>query len=202
MTKVILGGHWTDAPGWEIYTEAQCDITRTLPFGDSSVEAIFTEHVIEHVPMADAVYFFREAYRVLAPGGSLRTVFPATTMGGADAAYVRSSLQGRFDDEEHALATLGLDLTVDPDVFLRQSMYTMHGHRFIWSPHMMIQVLQKTGFTSAYCVTPGVPASGLETCLERRQRGHSPSDWDRAANDLVEPEDVYDPESSVVEAFK
>lgn len=200
-TKVILGGHWGDAPGWEIFTEEQCDITRGLPFEDETLDAIFTEHVIEHVSFADAVFFFREAHRVLKPGGSLRTVFPSTEMGGADAAYVESSLRGRFPDEERALATLGLDLTADPDVFLRQSMYTMHGHRFIWSPQLMVQVLRRVGFSATYALTPGVPAGALNTALERCQRGHY-AGCDYQTNQDVEPEDVYDPESSVVEAFK
>ena len=59
--KLILGGHWAQAPkNWTILTEAEQDITKPLNFPDNSVDAIFTEHVIEHISMERGIFFIKE----------------------------------------------------------------------------------------------------------------------------------------------
>lgn len=47
-----------------------------LPFPDESIEAVYTEHMFEHIlPMACAA-FLKEAWRVLKPGGVIRITTP------------------------------------------------------------------------------------------------------------------------------
>ncbi|HEY3354736.1 MAG TPA: methyltransferase domain-containing protein [Polyangia bacterium] len=68
-------------PGW---TNADIDpradliiyLERRLPFADRSLDRIYSEHVLEHVPYEVAVQFLREAWRVLAPGGVVRIAMP------------------------------------------------------------------------------------------------------------------------------
>jgi SAM-dependent methyltransferase len=188
MRKIVLGGHWkSEEPGWEIYTQAGQDITKPLAFEDASVDVIFTEHVIEHVPFADGVAFFKDARRVLVPGGHIRTVCPMSDcMGGANAEYAERSLKPWFGAEEKVLQSLGLSLAIDPDAFLKMSLYTMHEHKFIWSRKLMQQVLMAIGFDLAYSVHIGAG----EDALERRVRGNAPSF------------ETYDPESGVVVGIK
>jgi predicted SAM-dependent methyltransferase len=52
------------------------DLRRGLPFRDESCSAIFSEHLIEHVPRDDAGRLLVECYRVLANGGVLRLSTP------------------------------------------------------------------------------------------------------------------------------
>jgi predicted SAM-dependent methyltransferase len=52
------------------------DLRRGLPFPDESCAAIFGEHVIEHIPKADAKRLLRECHRVLQPGGVVRLSTP------------------------------------------------------------------------------------------------------------------------------
>lgn len=47
-----------------------------LPYEDSTVDEILTEHVIEHIPFKDEEKFWRESYRVLKFGGVLQTECP------------------------------------------------------------------------------------------------------------------------------
>jgi predicted SAM-dependent methyltransferase len=47
-----------------------------LPFKDASCEAIYSEHFIEHLTLHEGVGFFQECYRVLVPGGVVRTATP------------------------------------------------------------------------------------------------------------------------------
>lgn len=52
------------------------DLAKGLPFPDNSADFIFNEHFIEHLSYEDGFAFFKESYRVLKPGGVLRTAFP------------------------------------------------------------------------------------------------------------------------------
>lgn len=52
------------------------DLRRGLPFRNESCSAIFSEHLIEHVPREDASRLLAECYRVLANGGVLRLSTP------------------------------------------------------------------------------------------------------------------------------
>jgi predicted SAM-dependent methyltransferase len=50
------------------------DISGKLPFRDESIDAIYSHHVIEHLP--DLPTHFRELHRVLKPGGVIRVGGP------------------------------------------------------------------------------------------------------------------------------
>jgi len=50
------------------------DLRNPLPFGDDTVDAVYSHHMIEHLP--DLEGHFREVHRVLAPGGVYRAGGP------------------------------------------------------------------------------------------------------------------------------
>ncbi len=52
------------------------DARKPLPFGDGSVEAIYSEHFIEHLTLAEGETLFRELGRVLGKGGVIRFSTP------------------------------------------------------------------------------------------------------------------------------
>jgi SAM-dependent methyltransferase len=47
-----------------------------LPFEDGTVGLVYTSHMLEHLTQAEAAAFFREALRVLEPGGWIRIAVP------------------------------------------------------------------------------------------------------------------------------
>ncbi|VGO18288.1 class I SAM-dependent methyltransferase [Pontiella sulfatireligans] len=47
-----------------------------LPFGDDTVDFIFSEHFFEHLFLDEAVDLFRECHRILKPNGLIRTCVP------------------------------------------------------------------------------------------------------------------------------
>jgi SAM-dependent methyltransferase len=71
-------------PGWlgidSVRTEASDivrDITRGLPFVDSSVAEIYCDNALEHIgPNDDFVFVLNEFYRVLKPGGTATIIVP------------------------------------------------------------------------------------------------------------------------------
>jgi len=52
------------------------DITKGLPFDDSSVDEIFTEHCLEHISPDDIHFVFREMHRVCKPGAKIEIIVP------------------------------------------------------------------------------------------------------------------------------
>jgi SAM-dependent methyltransferase len=52
------------------------DLTRTLPFADASVAAVFSSHVFEHLFRDEIKRLVAEIRRVLIPGGVCRVVVP------------------------------------------------------------------------------------------------------------------------------
>jgi SAM-dependent methyltransferase len=49
---------------------------RRLPFGDATVDALFHEHLLEHLPLKSGLDLTLECYRLLKPGGILRVGVP------------------------------------------------------------------------------------------------------------------------------
>ena len=56
------------------------NLARPLPFEDASVDAIFHEHLLEHLTYAQGVELHRHCLRVLKPGGVLRIGVPDAGM--------------------------------------------------------------------------------------------------------------------------
>ncbi|MBU1228273.1 MAG: methyltransferase domain-containing protein, partial [Actinobacteria bacterium] len=52
------------------------DVRRGLPCADNTVDAIHSEHFIEHLTQAELMSFLRECRRVLVPGGVMRVSTP------------------------------------------------------------------------------------------------------------------------------
>ncbi|EQB39194.1 hypothetical protein M947_08555 [Sulfurimonas hongkongensis] len=52
------------------------NLLEKLPFEDSSVDVVYSSHVLEHFQKCDASRFLKECYRVLKPDGIIRIVVP------------------------------------------------------------------------------------------------------------------------------
>ena len=46
-------------------------------FLDEEFNGIYSEHFIEHLYKYQGINFFKEAYRIMKPGGTIRTVWPS-----------------------------------------------------------------------------------------------------------------------------
>jgi predicted SAM-dependent methyltransferase len=54
----------------------RCDLTQPLPVDPESIDAIFTEHFIEHITRAEAQRLLADCHRVLKRGGVMRISTP------------------------------------------------------------------------------------------------------------------------------
>lgn len=61
---------------WHPGVDVCWDVTKGLPFGDSSMDGVFTEHCLEHLPYSAIHGVLKEVRRVLAPMGTFRISVP------------------------------------------------------------------------------------------------------------------------------
>ena len=78
--KMELGGNAPRA-GWTVTnvgptTRLYMDATTAWPLEDGAVSFVYSDNVIEHIPLEPARTLFAEAYRCLQPGGVIRFVTP------------------------------------------------------------------------------------------------------------------------------
>lgn len=131
--------------------QAYLDATKPLPFSDGSLYDVFGEQVIEHLPYDDALSFFKETHRVLAPGGKVRIITP----------NLLSFLALFGDQKPESYMARKLDFhywpkdTPDPACFILNYEMRSWGHQFVYTPKMLRASLEKAGFTGIRQYAPG-----------------------------------------------
>jgi predicted SAM-dependent methyltransferase len=117
------------------------DVTEPWPLPDGSVEAVNSEHFIEHINFADAPTYFAEAFRILRPGGVIRTSTPSLR-GVIDAylaadpkvlAHYQTRIVGWCEARNHS-------------EMLNNAFYEW-GHRHIYDVEAITEMLEEAGFT-------------------------------------------------------
>lgn len=137
------------------------DLRRGIPFPDSSVEATFLEHVLEHFRTGDALRILEECRRVLVPGGIVRAGVPDFGL------YIRSYVGDR-ETLERLRPGRPTPLLAVGEVVLQ------HGHRSVWDAETLTRALEEAGFVDVRARPFG--DSALEPAPD---------------TDLREPESVY-----------
>jgi SAM-dependent methyltransferase len=66
------------------------DLRRPFPWGDESVDCIYSSHTLEHLTREEGAFVMRECRRVLRPGGIIRIVVPDLR------AFINRFLRGEF----------------------------------------------------------------------------------------------------------
>lgn len=70
------------------------DLSKGIPFADSSCEFIYCEHFLEHLDVKDGVAFLKECRRVLQPDGVFRLAMPSLDM------IIEKSYRGDWQDQD------------------------------------------------------------------------------------------------------
>ncbi len=128
--------------GTHLFT--QLDITRPLPFADHSVDWVYAEHLIEHVPLGTAVHWLGEVRRILRPGGLLRLTTPDL------ARYIDGYLDGDerfFRRHRRRLRTMRVGPPMpERRAFMLNQIFYHFGHRWIYDEAELRHVLDRAGY--------------------------------------------------------
>jgi predicted SAM-dependent methyltransferase len=75
ISRLPLAQRWLRLPAWPRSVHRH-DVLKGLPFGDASVDFIYSSHTFEHFPYDRSLALTKECFRALKPGGVLRIVVP------------------------------------------------------------------------------------------------------------------------------
>ena len=112
------------------------DVAKGLPYPDNWLGGVFTEHMVEHIPIEKAAQLFKEVHRVLKPGARVRIVVPSLEL------YARNFLAGLIAPGE--LPRAGV---CTPAMTINRVFYD-YAHRFIYDFETMAQLLRNAGFVN------------------------------------------------------
>jgi predicted SAM-dependent methyltransferase len=162
--KLNLGCGTNIRPGWvniDLFVAGapfRCDVRYGLPFDDGSCSYVYSEHLFEHLPYADGIQFLRECFRILEPGGILRTVLPNYLE------YLRAYVEhqvGYFDLLRHEVRSgelvEGLEESEITLVdFINYAVYQRGEHKVVTDAEKLRDLLEDIGFQD-FAVTPPDP---------------------------------------------
>lgn len=114
------------------------DLRRPLPLPPGSVDAIFHEHLLEHLPATEGLTLIRECQRLLRPDGVLRIGVPDFGR------YVHGYVEG-----DGFIAGVRPDVPT-PLLALSEVAYG-YGHRSLWDEATLVGMLGELGFTARAC---------------------------------------------------
>lgn len=189
--KLHLGGGWYTLPGW-LNTDIDTvpgvmymDATRPFPLPDASFDAVYSEHMIEHVSYGSGLAMLGESFRVLRSGGSVRIVTPdirsvlsLATIGEDD---LRTRYLAWFCD---TFCPPGTPPTWDQAI---NTFFYSWGHRFLYTETTLRASLEEAGFVN----------------VRRTTLNESGTDWLRdLPNEARHPPGFLEFESLTLEADK
>ena len=124
------------------------------PYSDNQFDGIYSEHFIEHMHKYQGINFFKEALRILKPGGIIRTVWPPYEfVQKLVSDEVLTPDEKQFVDHYHALYVVKHKFTAPGNGHRSKreqcalGLLHQHGeHLYIWGIQEMIDTLKDIGF--------------------------------------------------------
>jgi predicted SAM-dependent methyltransferase len=160
VRKLQIGAGPNNLPGWlntdiePRQGQAFLDAMKPFPIPDSSLNYIYAEQVIEHLPFEGGMVMLRESYRVLAPGGKLRVATPDLRRIVALFDQDDTEAERRFMTAQ--LKMLGLTVK-EPErpLFIMNIYFHAWGHRFLYDRQTLQSALESVGFRDVRFVGHG-----------------------------------------------
>jgi predicted SAM-dependent methyltransferase len=145
--RLHLGSGGNNLPGWVnvdlvgAKADVPWDLRRPLPFDDASARAVFLEHVLEHMTLAEGMRVLSNLLPVLAPGGILRVGVPDAGLYARSYARNDARLEKLRPGRPTRMLALG-------------EVFQSHGHVSAWDGETLALVIEEAGYVSA-TVMPG-----------------------------------------------
>jgi predicted SAM-dependent methyltransferase len=152
MIKLNVGSNAVMFEGWDnldLYPGPpgviQHDARTRFPYEDNSIDFIFSEHFIEHLTAEEGLFYFQECYRMLKPGGVVRTstfcideIMLNCVSDEKWNIYKEKMLNGQFKHLSRV-------------EFFNFAVYEGHAHKYMYNIHEIARILELAGFRSYCC---------------------------------------------------
>jgi predicted SAM-dependent methyltransferase len=118
------------------------DVTRPLPFATGSVDGVFTEHCLEHLPVSATERLLGEICRILKPGATVRIIVPDAEM------YIQSYVQWREGNHDVFPSGRPFSGEVFSPIMAVNSIFRDYGHVYAYDDHCLALMLSRQSFSS------------------------------------------------------
>jgi predicted SAM-dependent methyltransferase len=110
------------------------NLASPLPFESASIDTVFHEHLLEHLPLRAGAALMQECYRVLKPGGILRVGVPDAGKLIRSYAGDRAYLEERYPGRPTTMVAV-------------QELFYRHRHCAMFDDETLLLFFQASGFT-------------------------------------------------------
>jgi predicted SAM-dependent methyltransferase len=149
------------------------DATQPLPFPADSFDFIFSEHMVEHIPLSAGLEFLKECRRVLKPSGVVRLATP-------DLRNILALISNHNPDSETYLQWAVETFKLPGEPFPKapvviNNFFRSWGHQFLYDPEMMQKAMEQAGFRDTIQQPVGISRHASLQGLERH--GQAIGQW-------------------------
>jgi len=140
------------------------DATKRIPLPDSSVEVLYSSHMLEHLDRTQAFEFLREARRVMVPGGIIRIAVPDLEI------YVRNYLiKG---DADLFIGSMQISASQPRTISekLRAFFLGTRHHQWMYDRKSLCRTLDSNGFINSVALPAGDTKISEPSHLDRFER--------------------------------
>ena len=140
-----------------------CDVSKKLPFKDSTVDLIYSCHMLEHLDKNETRTFFNESFRVLKPNGLMRIVVPD---------FQRLVDNYKFDRDVDKFVYDSCLVGKKPKTLIKKLQYLFQGHG--WHHQMFnkdsLSIFKKLKFSKVELVKAGKTKINFSTSIDLNER--------------------------------
>jgi len=123
--------------------------TTRIPCISSSVSAVYSSHMVEHLDRGEARTFLAEVQRILQPGGVVRVAVP-------DIARMVQDYLGTGDADRFIAAThMSLNRPADIMAWTKWVLAGPRHHLWMYDGDSLAKLLREAGFTDVAIMPPG-----------------------------------------------
>jgi predicted SAM-dependent methyltransferase len=149
------------------------DATQPLPFPADSFDFIFSEHMVEHIPLSAGLEFLKECRRVLKPSGVVRLATP-------DLRNILALISNHNPDSETYLQWAVETFKLPGEPFPKapvviNNFFRSWGHQFLYDPETMQKAMEQAGFRDTIQQPVGISRHASLQGLERH--GQAIGQW-------------------------
>ncbi len=169
MIALHIGCGENDIKGWvnidlvSTIADRQLDVRGGLPYEDTSVSYIYSEHFVEHLTVAEAQKVFREFHRVLASDGIVRIATP-------DLRYILRRYFFGWKRQEW-IKKYGFEWIKTPAEMVNVGMREW-GHQYLYDEQELRRRLLEAGFDDVRRERLGRSSTSMLKNLETRADSH------------------------------
>jgi len=137
---------------------------KRIPENDSTADAVYSSHMIEHIEKDDVSLFFKEVRRILKSGGIIRLAVPDIKLQAEK--YIQDG------DADNFIETTSLTRKY-PKTFIDKIKYLIIGdrnHQWMYDGKSLCKLLSSAGFNEPCILEPGlttIPDPGMLNLKER-----------------------------------